>query len=194
MANIQNQEENFIAFDSVNMRWAPTSHADVFVLKSNADMNGFVREQLLLHCESSTKVAAERPAPVECVSIKYNGGEIVWMLEAESLHDCVDKDEDLSGLSDEEKASIKDSLREELAREKGRRQDALEEKSQLIQDMMAKENMSVEELQEKYVYKVYPRDLRLEPVIKTFGNMQIAQGFEKKLYVNRYIGNAEATM
>lgn len=146
--DMQNQEEKFFTFDSMNMRWALSSHPNVFILKCDADLDGFDREQLLLHCELPSKVAAEQPAPVTSISIKYESKDLVSMRKINTLDQFVEEDDGFANASDDEKIVVKDLLREELVREKARRLSALAEKRCLIQEMMTREDMSVEALEE----------------------------------------------
>ena len=195
VASIQSETEELKTFDDINMRWAPTSHPMVYVLKCDYSLNGFHREQLLLHCQSPAAVAAEQPERVDSVSIKFNGMDVVWMREMESMDECVDDfvEDQLPDATDDDKATIKMRLQDELSRETNVRRAATDQKKQLYSEMMAHdENMTVQGIEDKLVYKVYPKDARLEPVMVKLGDMDIAQGFVKTAYVNRYLGNSDS--
>jgi hypothetical protein len=116
------------------------------------------------------------------------------MRKINTLDQFVEEDDGFANASDDKKIVVKDFLREELIRKKAHHLSALAEKRHLIQEMMTREDMSVKALEEMQVFKVYPSDPHLEPVMVTFGDMKIAQGFNKKLFVNRYIGYTEAAM
>lgn len=193
LTSLQTGTEEFLRFDDVNTNWATTSHPMVFILNCNYLFSESDREQLLLHCESPAAVAAEKP--VLSVSINFNGQDIVWTREEdESIEACVDEfiEDELPDANENVRATMIQRLQEELRCETEASRAATEYKQRLYREMMASdESMTVEGIEGKRVFKVFPQDARLDPVMPSSGFIQVAKGFHKTATVNRYIGNCD---
>lgn len=187
VTSVQSEAETIMSFDNVNARWAPI-HDRVSILKSQDAMDASTREYLILYSQRPSEIEEEQVVPVNTVSIMFNERVIVWDVELdENLDEYLEEDEDFVDDTVEDKEEIKQLLRQEHQMKiELRRQDLLNKKA-LFADMMEREQLPAESLEGRRVFKVYPQDARLEPVMTVFG----LSGFIKSRMVNRYIGNAD---
>jgi len=179
-----------LSFDSLDASWKEV-HPNVSILHcQKVDIDYFVRDKLLLFSERPSEIDAEKPDEVDAVAICWNGRNVVWDCVGETCEECLETE--LSDDVDEDvKAHVTDLLYQERDRETASRKQTLADKKRLFRDKMQCEAMPAESLEERRVFKVYPKDSCLEPSMISFGDIQIKTGFQKSVSVNRFIGNAE---
>jgi hypothetical protein len=108
-------------------------------------------------------------------------------MDGETIAECVDTE--LPDASTQDKDLVQSLLREEIERQTANNR--VTDKQTTFRNMIEANDMSVEALNARRVYKVYPQDSRLESTTVSFGGAQFETGFRKNVRVNRFIGNAE---
>ena len=149
------------------MRWKQV-HSQVSILQCEAPMDCFSLEQLVLYSRLPTQVEAEQPEPVEHVAVTWNGTDITWM-DGETVQECVNVE--LSDATDADKIRVQKLLEKEKERKTASHKHIVENNKTTFRNMIEANDMSVEALQARHVYKVYPQDPRLEPTPVSFGDI-----------------------
>ena len=186
--------EEIVSMDECNMPWAPTDHDKVFILRLEADITFFDRDQLLLYSRLPSEVNGEVVAEIDSVAIEWNDNVIVWdvgIVEDDEEADLELCCEDHDVVNADDKATVKKLLLEAKERKVVSLTQELDYIKSLYHGMMEREGMTDQALEGHKAFKVFPQDHRLDPMVveTTFGPM--TTGFRKTLRVDRYIGNAE---
>lgn len=187
--SVQSVREEFFDMYDMGFQWKEM-HERVSVLSCSTPLDNALSEYCHLYLPPPSELQKEQPEPVCSVQIQWQGKDLVWFVSGdETAQEAVESE--FPDISDEDKAAAIARLEEQKAAQQELAVESVENKRRLFNEMVEREGMTLEALENRRVFKVYPNHPRLEPTTVAFGGGTFSQGFAKKKIVNRFIGNAE---